>query len=66
MLALIKYIQLTFANIISMVDLNQHDVPVAFQAHKRVPAGVRLYATVVRKGSAIPRQPGFSFTGFEV
>ncbi|XP_058850981.1 coiled-coil domain-containing protein 33 isoform X1 [Acipenser ruthenus] len=36
------------------------------QAHKRVPAGVRLYATVVRKGSAIPRQPGFSFTGFEV
>ncbi|MGH0146529.1 UNVERIFIED_CONTAM: hypothetical protein FKN15_008327 [Acipenser sinensis] len=36
------------------------------QAHKRVPAGVQLYATVVRKGSAIPRQPRFSFTGFEV
>nr|XP_015198891.1 PREDICTED: coiled-coil domain-containing protein 33 isoform X1 [Lepisosteus oculatus] len=36
------------------------------QAHGNVPAGVRLYATVVRQVSALPRLPRFSFTGFEV
>ncbi|XP_067829643.1 coiled-coil domain-containing protein 33 [Heptranchias perlo] len=36
------------------------------QPHPCVPSGVRLYATVVRKGSVIPRQEGFAFTGFEV
>ncbi|XP_051776573.1 coiled-coil domain-containing protein 33 [Erpetoichthys calabaricus] len=36
------------------------------QGHRSVPSGVRLYITVVRKGNIIPRQAGFSFTGFEV
>nr|XP_014344342.1 PREDICTED: coiled-coil domain-containing protein 33 [Latimeria chalumnae] len=36
------------------------------QAHRSVPSGVRVYATMVRKGNLIPRQAGFSFTGFEV
>eukprot|EP00062_Callorhinchus_milii_P002506 gi/632938754/ref/XP_007906253.1/ PREDICTED: coiled-coil domain-containing protein 33 isoform X1 [Callorhinchus milii] len=36
------------------------------QPHVNVPSGVRLYATLVRKGSVIPRQEGFAFTGFEV
>ncbi|MBN3307874.1 CCD33 protein, partial [Amia calva] len=35
-------------------------------AHRSVPSGVRLYATLVRKLSTLPRQPRFSFTGFEV
>ncbi|XP_051898693.1 coiled-coil domain-containing protein 33 [Pristis pectinata] len=36
------------------------------QPHPSIPSGVRLYVTVVRKGSVIPRQEGFAFTGFEV
>uniref|UniRef100_UPI00398F8B7D coiled-coil domain-containing protein 33 n=1 Tax=Pristiophorus japonicus TaxID=55135 RepID=UPI00398F8B7D len=36
------------------------------QPHPSVPSGVRLYVSVVRKGSAIPWQEGFAFTGFEV
>ncbi|XP_069758340.1 coiled-coil domain-containing protein 33 [Narcine bancroftii] len=36
------------------------------QPHPSVPSGVRLYVTVVRKGSVIPRQEGFAYTGFEV
>ncbi|XP_059802605.1 coiled-coil domain-containing protein 33 isoform X5 [Hypanus sabinus] len=36
------------------------------QPHPSIPSGIRLYVTVVRKGSVIPRQEGFAFTGFEV
>ncbi|XP_072409072.1 coiled-coil domain-containing protein 33 isoform X1 [Chiloscyllium punctatum] len=31
-----------------------------------VPSGTRLYITIVRKASTIPRQQGFTFTGLEV
>ncbi|XP_067871585.1 coiled-coil domain-containing protein 33 isoform X5 [Heterodontus francisci] len=36
------------------------------QPHPNIPSGVRLYITIVRKGSIIPRQESFTFTGFEV
>ncbi|KAJ8417600.1 hypothetical protein AAFF_G00224430 [Aldrovandia affinis] len=36
------------------------------QEHSSGPEGVRLYVTLVRLVSALPRLPHFSFTGFEV
>ncbi|KAI4872192.1 hypothetical protein NFI96_031026 [Prochilodus magdalenae] len=36
------------------------------QPHRAVPSGVRLYVTMVRKLSLLPRLPCFSFAGFEV
>ncbi|XP_053092925.1 coiled-coil domain-containing protein 33 isoform X2 [Pangasianodon hypophthalmus] len=36
------------------------------QPHRAVPSGVRVYVTMVRKLSLLPRLPCFSFTGFEV
>ncbi|XP_067090005.1 coiled-coil domain-containing protein 33 [Osmerus mordax] len=36
------------------------------QTTRSVPHGVNLYVTVVRKLNTLPRQPHFSFTGFEV
>ncbi|CAM9895765.1 unnamed protein product [Lampetra planeri] len=33
---------------------------------KRIAVGIRLFASVVRKGKAIPRQHGFAFTSLEV
>ncbi|XP_048376497.2 coiled-coil domain-containing protein 33 [Stegostoma tigrinum] len=36
------------------------------QPHPSAPLGIRLYITIVRKASTIPRQEGFTFTGLEV
>ncbi|XP_042563357.1 coiled-coil domain-containing protein 33-like [Clupea harengus] len=36
------------------------------QTHPAAPSGVRLYVSVVLQTSVLPRQPCFSFTGFEV
>ncbi|KAL2093244.1 hypothetical protein ACEWY4_010556 [Coilia grayii] len=62
----VAFLAACYCHIRAFPILNLNSAQQSSQTHPAVPSGVRLYVSMVLKTSVLPRQPCFSFTGFEV